>query len=113
MSVRRALAQRARRPGRFCVPYTCALLVLLKYVPVPQHLLSFLLQPLSPTSQRRLKQLTDKHGSAKIYQMMSAAVGSRDLDLSLGKGELVAVVSEADSRGDRRRWLVDAGGENQ
>lgn len=67
-------------------------------------------QPLSPTSQRRLKQLTDKHGSGKIYQMMSQVVGSRDLDLSLLKGELVAVVSEADSRGDRRRWLVDAGG---
>lgn len=45
--------------------------------------------------------------------MMAQVVGSRDLDLSLGKGELVAVVSEADSRGDRRRWLVDAGGENQ
>lgn len=45
--------------------------------------------------------------------MMSQVVGSRDLDLSLLKGELVAVVSEADSRGDRRRWLVDAGGENQ
>lgn len=44
---------------------------------------------------------------------MSQVVGSRDLDLSLLKGELVAVVSEADSRGDRRRWLVDAGGENQ
>lgn len=70
-------------------------------------------QPLSPTSRRRLKQLTDKHGSGKIYQMMSQVVGSRDLDLSLLKGELVAVVSEADSRGDRRRWLVDAGGENQ
>ncbi|XP_075904196.1 rho guanine nucleotide exchange factor 37 [Nelusetta ayraudi] len=67
-------------------------------------------QPLSPTSRRRLKQLTDKHGSGKIYQMMSQVVGSRDLDLSLLKGELVAVVSEADSRGDRRRWLVDAGG---
>ncbi|KAM9357350.1 rho guanine nucleotide exchange factor 37 [Symphorus nematophorus] len=67
-------------------------------------------QPLSPSSQRRLKQLTDKHGSGKIYQVTGTVVGSRDLDLNLAKGELVAVVSEADSRGDRRRWLVDAGG---
>ena len=40
-------------------------------------------------------------------------MGGRDLDLSLGRGELVAVVSQKDSRGDKRRWLVDAGGEDQ
>ncbi|XP_071313588.1 rho guanine nucleotide exchange factor 37 [Trachinotus anak] len=67
-------------------------------------------QPLSPSSQRRLKQLTDKHGSGKIYQVIGTIVGTRDLDLSLAKGELVAIISEADSRGDKRRWLVDAGG---
>ncbi|KAM7389359.1 hypothetical protein PAMP_023343 [Pampus punctatissimus] len=67
-------------------------------------------QPLSPSSQRRLKQLTDKHGSGKIYQVMSTVVGGRDLDLNLAKGELVAIINEADSRGDKRRWLVDAGG---
>lgn len=72
----------------------------------------FFRQPLSPSSQRRLKQLTDKHGSGKIYQVMGTVVGSRDLDLNLAKGELVAVISEADSRGDKRRWLVDAGGTN-
>lgn len=70
-------------------------------------------QPLSPSSQRRLKQLTDKHGSGKIYQVVGTVVGSRDLDLNLAKGELVAIISEADSRGDKRRWLVDAGGKNQ
>uniref|UniRef100_A0A3Q2ZK58 Rho guanine nucleotide exchange factor (GEF) 37 n=1 Tax=Kryptolebias marmoratus TaxID=37003 RepID=A0A3Q2ZK58_KRYMA len=67
-------------------------------------------QPLSPSSQRRLKQLTDKHGSGKIYQVMSTVAGSRDLDLNLTRGEFVAVISEADTRGDKRRWLVDAGG---
>ncbi|XP_018535118.1 rho guanine nucleotide exchange factor 37 [Lates calcarifer] len=67
-------------------------------------------QPLSPSFQRRLKQLTDKHGSGKIYQVIGTVVGSRDLDLNLTKGELVAIISEADSRGDKRRWLVDAGG---
>ena len=69
-------------------------------------------QPLSPSSQHRLRQLTEKHGSGKIYQVMGAVVGSRDLDLTLAKGELVAIISEADSRGDKRRWLVDAGGKN-
>ncbi|KAM9795395.1 rho guanine nucleotide exchange factor 37 [Neosynchiropus ocellatus] len=67
-------------------------------------------QPLSPSSQRRLKQLMDKHGSGKIYQVTAPVAGTRDLDLSLNKGELVAVISEADTRGDKRRWLVDAGG---
>lgn len=70
----------------------------------------YVLQPLSPSSRRRLKQLTDKHGSGKIYQVMGTVVGSRDLDLNLAKGELVAVINEADTRGDKRRWLVDAGG---
>lgn len=37
-------------------------------------------------------------------------MAGRDLDLHLAKGELVAVLGEADTRGDRRRWLVDAGG---
>lgn len=67
-------------------------------------------QPLSPSSQRRLQQLTGKHGSGKIYQVTSSVVGSRDLDLNLTKGELVAIISGADTRGDKRRWLVDAGG---
>ncbi|XP_054647827.1 rho guanine nucleotide exchange factor 37 [Dunckerocampus dactyliophorus] len=77
---------------------------------VEETLLAPAVQPLGTSSQLRLKQLTDKHGSGKIYQVMSAVVGSRDLDLSLSKGELVAVISHADTRGDRRRWLVDAGG---
>lgn len=55
----------------------------------------------------------DKHGSGKIWQAAAAVVSSRDLDLNLAKGELVAVISEMDTRGDRRRWLVDAGGRNQ
>ncbi|CAJ1059192.1 rho guanine nucleotide exchange factor 37 [Xyrichtys novacula] len=67
-------------------------------------------QPLSPSSQRRLKQLTDKHGSGKIYQVVGTVVGSRDLDLNLARGELVAIISESDTRGDKKRWLVDAGG---
>lgn len=67
-------------------------------------------QPLSPSSQKRLRSLTERHGSGKIFQLSGHVVGSRDLDLTLQRGELVAVLSETDTRGDRRRWLVDAGG---
>nr|XP_055033372.1 rho guanine nucleotide exchange factor 37 isoform X1 [Misgurnus anguillicaudatus] len=69
-----------------------------------------IVQALSPVSERRLKTLTLTHGSQKIYQLTGPVVGIRDLDLTLSKGELVAVVSEMDTRGDRRRWLVDVGG---
>ncbi|XP_057204905.1 rho guanine nucleotide exchange factor 37 isoform X2 [Triplophysa rosa] len=69
-----------------------------------------IVQALSPVSERRLTALTLKHGSGKIYQLTGPVVGTRDLDLTLNKGELVAVVSQMDTRGDRRRWLVDAGG---
>ncbi|KAI9521252.1 hypothetical protein NQZ68_007566 [Dissostichus eleginoides] len=67
-------------------------------------------QPLSPFSQQRLQQLTERHGSEKIFQVSVCVVGGRDLDLSLARGELVGVISWADTRGDKRRWLVDAGG---
>ncbi|TRY97471.1 hypothetical protein DNTS_008206 [Danionella cerebrum] len=69
-----------------------------------------IVQALNPACERRLKELTAKHGSEKIFQLSGPVVGTRDLDLTLSKGELVAVISEMDTRGDRRRWLVDAGG---
>uniref|UniRef100_A0A3P9A3K1 Rho guanine nucleotide exchange factor (GEF) 37 n=1 Tax=Esox lucius TaxID=8010 RepID=A0A3P9A3K1_ESOLU len=77
---------------------------------VEEQLNAPIVQPLSPGSQKRLKVLSDKHGSEKIYQLTGPVVGTRDLELSLNKGELVSVISEMDTRGDRRRWLVDAGG---
>ncbi|KAK7141554.1 hypothetical protein R3I93_015642 [Phoxinus phoxinus] len=69
-----------------------------------------IVQPPNSACEQRLKALNAKHGSEKIYQLTGPVVGTRDLDLTLSKGELVAVVSEMDTRGDRRRWLVDAGG---
>ncbi|KTG34848.1 hypothetical protein cypCar_00010189 [Cyprinus carpio] len=77
---------------------------------IEQLATSFTHQALNPMCERRLKALTAKHGSEKIYQLTGPVVGTRDLDLTLNKGELVAVVSEMDTRGDCRRWLVDAGG---
>lgn len=67
-------------------------------------------QPVVTVSEKRLKQLMDRHGTEKLYQLVGPVVATRDLDLNLSKGELVAVISEMDTRGDRRRWLVDAGG---
>ncbi|XP_028816658.1 rho guanine nucleotide exchange factor 37 isoform X1 [Denticeps clupeoides] len=69
-----------------------------------------IVQPLATQDQKRLRALMDKHGSEKLYQLTGPVVGTRDLDLTLSKGELVAVLNEMDTRGDRRRWLVDAGG---
>lgn len=77
---------------------------------VQDELNSPIVQPLSCPDQKCYKQLCGRHGSHKIYQLTAAVVGSRDLDLSLAQGHLVAMVSPMDTRGDRRRWLVDAGG---
>ncbi|XP_077589407.1 rho guanine nucleotide exchange factor 37 isoform X1 [Stigmatopora nigra] len=67
-------------------------------------------RPLNASAQQGLQELMVKHGSDKIYQVTGAVVGGRELNLTLAKGELVAVLGYADTRGDRRRWLVDAGG---
>ncbi|KAB5571408.1 hypothetical protein PHYPO_G00224650 [Pangasianodon hypophthalmus] len=69
-----------------------------------------IVQPVVAVSEKRLKVLIDRHGTEKLYQLTGPVVATRDLDLTLNKGELVAVISEMDTRGDRRRWLVDAGG---
>ncbi|XP_023184610.1 rho guanine nucleotide exchange factor 37 isoform X1 [Xiphophorus maculatus] len=76
---------------------------------VQETLNSPVVQPLSPSCQRLLKHLTDKHGSGKIFQVTNTVVGTRDFDLTLTKGEFVALISEFDTRGDKRRWLVDSG----
>lgn len=60
--------------------------------------------------EKRLKELIDRHGTEKLYQLTGSVVATRDLDLTLNTGELVALISKMDARGDERRWLVDAGG---
>ncbi|XP_028668744.1 rho guanine nucleotide exchange factor 37 [Erpetoichthys calabaricus] len=69
-----------------------------------------LILPLTPSSQRRLSELTKRYKSEQIYQASSEVKGGRDMDLSLSRGELVAVIQEMDTKGDKRRWLVEAGG---
>nr|XP_015205525.1 PREDICTED: rho guanine nucleotide exchange factor 37 isoform X2 [Lepisosteus oculatus] len=77
---------------------------------VAEELNDPVVQPLSPSFQKRLKVLTDKHGVGRIYQLTGNVGGTRELDLTLQRGDLVAVLGEMDTRGDRRRWLVDAAG---
>ncbi|XP_060741455.1 rho guanine nucleotide exchange factor 37 isoform X3 [Tachysurus vachellii] len=69
-----------------------------------------IVKPVVAVSEKCLKGLMEKYGAEKLYQLTGPVVATRDLDLNLNKGELVAVISEMDTRGDRRRWLVDAGG---
>ncbi|CAL9707491.1 unnamed protein product [Knipowitschia caucasica] len=66
--------------------------------------------PVHPCWALRYQQLCLKHQKERVFEVTAGVVGRGELDLSLIRGELVAVVSERDSRGDRRRWLVDAGG---
>ncbi|MGH0165612.1 UNVERIFIED_CONTAM: hypothetical protein FKN15_049251 [Acipenser sinensis] len=70
----------------------------------------YLQQPLSPSSQQRLRALSLKYRPEQIYQVSSNVGGSRELDLTLPRGELVGVLQEMDTRGDQHRWLVEAGG---
>ncbi|XP_066505225.1 rho guanine nucleotide exchange factor 37 isoform X2 [Hoplias malabaricus] len=68
-----------------------------------------IVQALSAVSEKCLKALNNKYSPEKIYQLTGPVVATRDLDLTLNKGDIVAVISQMDTRGDRRRWLVDAG----
>ncbi|XP_039339139.1 rho guanine nucleotide exchange factor 37 isoform X4 [Mauremys reevesii] len=67
-------------------------------------------QPLSPAEERRVLSLVSKHGPEKLYQVTSNISGSRDLDLTLQRGQIVALLHEMDTKGNTNRWLVDAGG---
>ncbi|XP_067422878.1 rho guanine nucleotide exchange factor 37 isoform X2 [Emydura macquarii macquarii] len=67
-------------------------------------------QPLSPAEERRVLSLVNKHGPDKLYQVTSNISGSKDLDLTLQRGQIVALLHGMDTKGNTNRWLVDAGG---
>lgn len=67
-------------------------------------------QPLTPAEERKVLSLVSKHGPDKLYQVTSNISGSRDLDLTLLRGQIVALLQSADTKGNTSRWLVDAGG---
>ncbi|KAK6475653.1 rho guanine nucleotide exchange factor 37-like isoform X2 [Huso huso] len=77
---------------------------------IGEHLNTPIAMPLSPSSQQRLRALSLKYRPEQIYQVSSNVGGSRELDLTLPRGELVGVLQEMDTRGDQHRWLVEAGG---
>ncbi|KFP42522.1 Rho guanine nucleotide exchange factor 37, partial [Chlamydotis macqueenii] len=67
-------------------------------------------QPLNPAEERKVLSLVSKHGPDKLYQVTSNISGSKDLDLTLQRGQIVALLQSADTKGNMSRWLVDAGG---
>ncbi|RXM94787.1 Rho guanine nucleotide exchange factor 37 [Acipenser ruthenus] len=77
---------------------------------IGEHLNTPIAMPLSPSSQQRLRALSLKYRPERIYQVSSNVGGSRELDLTLPRGELVGVLQEMDTHGDQHRWLVEAGG---
>nr|XP_009670235.1 PREDICTED: rho guanine nucleotide exchange factor 37 isoform X1 [Struthio camelus australis] len=67
-------------------------------------------QPLNPAEERKVLSLVNKHGPDKLYQVTSNISGSKDLDLTLQRGQIVALLQSVDTKGNTSRWLVDAGG---
>ncbi|XP_025903279.1 rho guanine nucleotide exchange factor 37 [Nothoprocta perdicaria] len=67
-------------------------------------------QPLNPAEERKVLSLVSRHGPDKLYQVTSNISGSRDLDLTLQRGQIVALLQSMDTKGNTSRWLVDAGG---
>lgn len=54
--------------------------------------------------------LVNKHGADKLYQVTSNISGSKDMDLTLQRGQIVALLHGMDTKGNTNRWLVDSGG---
>ncbi|POI20503.1 hypothetical protein CIB84_015750, partial [Bambusicola thoracicus] len=67
-------------------------------------------QPLNPAEERKVLSLVSKHGPDKLYQVTSNISGSKDMDLTLQRGQIVALLQSVDTKGNTGRWLVDAGG---
>ncbi|NWU52247.1 ARH37 factor, partial [Dromas ardeola] len=67
-------------------------------------------QPMNPAEERKVLSLVSKHGPDKLYQVTSNISGSKDLDLTLQRGQIVALLQSVDTKGNTSRWLVDAGG---
>ncbi|XP_010220905.1 PREDICTED: rho guanine nucleotide exchange factor 37 [Tinamus guttatus] len=67
-------------------------------------------QPLTPAEERKVHSLVSRHGPDKLYQVTSNISGSKDLDLTLQRGQIVALLQSMDTKGNTSRWLVDAGG---
>lgn len=69
-----------------------------------------IVQPLSSEEERKVLLLVNKHGADKLYQVTSNLSGSKDMDLTLQRGQIVALLHGMDTKGNTNRWLVDSGG---
>ncbi|XP_078087208.1 rho guanine nucleotide exchange factor 37 isoform X2 [Mustelus asterias] len=63
-----------------------------------------------PYDEDKLEILLKKHSPDKIYQVTNNISGNKELDLTLQRGDLVALLQAADTKGNTSRWLVDSGG---
>ncbi|KAM4037039.1 rho guanine nucleotide exchange factor 37 [Anomaloglossus baeobatrachus] len=71
-------------------------------VPIPQEQI--------PTIERQIQQLLKSYSPNKLFQVMRDVKGSREMELTLSRGDVVAVIQFADASGSKYRWLVDTGG---
>nr|XP_038952757.1 rho guanine nucleotide exchange factor 37 isoform X2 [Rattus norvegicus] len=67
-------------------------------------------QPLLPGSEHQMQSLLTRYGPGKIYQVTSNINGTGTLDLTLPRGQIVALLQNKDTKGNNSRWLVDTGG---
>lgn len=67
-------------------------------------------QPLLPGSEHQMQALLTRYGPGKIYQVTSNINGTGTLDLTLPRGQIVALLQNKDTKGNNSRWLVDTGG---
>uniref|UniRef100_A0A2K6CHD6 Rho guanine nucleotide exchange factor 37 n=1 Tax=Macaca nemestrina TaxID=9545 RepID=A0A2K6CHD6_MACNE len=67
-------------------------------------------QPLLPGSERQAQALLSRYGPGKLYQVTSNISGTGTLDLTLPRGQIVALLQNKDTKGNSSRWLVDTGG---
>ncbi|XP_012597064.2 rho guanine nucleotide exchange factor 37 isoform X1 [Microcebus murinus] len=68
------------------------------------------MQPLLPGSERQVQALLSSYGPGKLYQVTSNISGAGTLDLTLLRGQIVALLQSKDTKGNSGRWLVDTGG---
>ncbi|XP_053423290.1 rho guanine nucleotide exchange factor 37 isoform X3 [Nycticebus coucang] len=68
------------------------------------------MQPLLPGSECQVQALLTKYGTGKLYQVTSNISGAGTLDLTLLRGQIVALLQNKDTKGNSGRWLVDTGG---
>ncbi|XP_008526540.1 rho guanine nucleotide exchange factor 37 isoform X2 [Equus przewalskii] len=68
------------------------------------------IQPLLPGAERQVQALLSRYGPGKLYQVTSNISGAGTLDLTLPRGQVVALLQNKDTKGNSSRWLVDTGG---